>query len=897
MTELNWRTLTQQSLALPYGRARTTGLEKALDLAIRGGATEEDVFHLRMSLTEAYKYGGEPARAMTTFTRCLTAFDADPARYGPEAHHRLLWQFKWMTDFPEIPLDRTYALLDDMERRYRESGYSLHPVHGLRCQVARHIGDVATADAEFERWRTAPQDESSDCAGCVPTAMAFHLAWRGAHAEAIAIAEPVLSGELTCVEQPQGILSALIEPYLRTGRYEAAVDAHRRTYRVRRRYETRYLFSLGTHLFFCAVTGNHARGLELLERHLGALDAPPSPMDAMEFAASAALLLDRLAACGHGDLTVRRPAHQDRPAAELRVTELRDQMRDHALALAARFDARNGTTAQSTRIRDRLAAEPVVAELPLTEYVPRPRPAAASPEPLPEPLADTWQDLLDQAEQWRRTWRKEQARAAWRRFDELTVGVELPSWARGRRAEAEGWFHDMDGDHAAAVEHYRAAADHYAAAQLDADRHRVLSLLGQSLAEDGNRTEGLALLQQAVAYLDEHGTPTQRVGARIRLAAHLMFRGELAHARKLLEESGYPDADATARAQVLLLLATISAATHAPFPEQEALLAQARREARDSGSPRLVVEAACRHAQLLRASGQDAWDAAWQALEEAEAHLIPDLPPGAETSVLLTRGQWLCEDQEYEQAAVVLAEAVAQATALGIAPMAAHAKVLLARAYHAIERYFEAAEAAEEILAAEQHLVSVDRKAVREILARSLGELGELEDALARWDEIIAMEDDPAQTAVLHVEAARVLSRMGRHAEAAERHAATAVLWEELDEPYQVYEQHYCRAVALLLAHRVADAHTAHQQAEQWLKRAEAHPELRIPAEHLKNQRGLLHHSKARIMAAEGLLTAAVAEAEKAYALFREVDEQRAAEYLKFLARMREAADEAEDAR
>src|SRR5690606_29127302 len=161
-------------LARPYGRARTPGLEKALDLAIRGGATEEDVFHLRMSLTEAYKYGGEPARAMTTFTRCLTAFDADPARYGPEAHHRLLWQFKWiiaaLTDFPEIPLDRTYALLDDMERRYRESGYSLHPVHGLRCQVARHIGDVATADAEFERWRTAPQDESSDCAGCVPTA-------------------------------------------------------------------------------------------------------------------------------------------------------------------------------------------------------------------------------------------------------------------------------------------------------------------------------------------------------------------------------------------------------------------------------------------------------------------------------------------------------------------------------------------------------------------------------------------------------------------------------------------------------------------------------------------------------------------------------------------------------
>ncbi|WP_234401878.1 hypothetical protein, partial [Thermobifida halotolerans] len=298
MSGHDWRDVAERASALPYGRARSTALEKALQLASLDGADEEELFWLRMSLTQAYKYGGEPARAFATFTRCLSAFDAAPTRYGPHANHQLLWQFKWMVvsliDFPEIPLDRTRAVLDDMERRYREGGHSLHAVHGLRCRVARHLGDVAAADAAFELWRTTARDETSDCEGCVPSGMASHLVWRGAHEEAIAVAEPVLSGRLTCIEQPQGILTTLMEPYLRTGRHDAAADAHRRTYRVHRRQEEHYLSSIGDHLFFCALTGNHARGLEILERHLGALDEPPSPMDAMDFAASAALLLDRL---------------------------------------------------------------------------------------------------------------------------------------------------------------------------------------------------------------------------------------------------------------------------------------------------------------------------------------------------------------------------------------------------------------------------------------------------------------------------------------------------------------------------------------------------------------------------------------------------------------------------
>src|SRR5690606_35404450 len=85
VTGPDWRETAEQAVSLPYGRARSTALEKALQQAVRDGAGEEDLFWLRMSLTQAYEYGGEPANAFATFTRCLSAFDADPARYGPVA--------------------------------------------------------------------------------------------------------------------------------------------------------------------------------------------------------------------------------------------------------------------------------------------------------------------------------------------------------------------------------------------------------------------------------------------------------------------------------------------------------------------------------------------------------------------------------------------------------------------------------------------------------------------------------------------------------------------------------------------------------------------------------------------------------------------------------------------
>ena len=92
-----------------------------------------------MTATEAYQRGGEPARAFVTFAWCLAEYDRHPDRYQ-DWYSLLLWYFKYvvpsLTTFPEVPLDRTYAVLDDMQRRYQAGGHSLHAVYQYRWLVA-----------------------------------------------------------------------------------------------------------------------------------------------------------------------------------------------------------------------------------------------------------------------------------------------------------------------------------------------------------------------------------------------------------------------------------------------------------------------------------------------------------------------------------------------------------------------------------------------------------------------------------------------------------------------------------------------------------------------------------------------------------------------------------------
>lgn len=851
---------------LPYGEARTVLVEDALR---RAEATGDPVlaYRVRMELTGSYQHGGEPAKAFATFSRCLSQHDSDPGRFGGE--QVLLWQFKWivnsLTLFPEIPLDRTYAVLDDMERRYRLGGHSLQAVYHYRHVVARHVGDEEAAEEWFAKWHAAPRDALSDCEGCDPTGKVRHLIARGRHEEALQVAAPVLGRELNCTEQPQNILTALLPAYLATGRLEEAARAHRRAYRLTRA-NLRDMADIADHMEFCARTGNHARGLEILQRHLEWLERAPSPYARMRFAAAAALVL-RMADTGEG-LTLRGPSGEPVAAAELH-RELTAQ----ALELAGRFDARNGSSCQGDRVRAVLEAEPILEWLPLSPYARRPAPPPP-PAAGPAAAADGPDELLQAAED---AWTRGDvpaALAAWRRFDEL---VTEPTAAQaGRRADGTGLERMTAGDMAGAADCWQRAAELHLRAGDETRAQSTRGRVGAAWCALGRVDEGLDLLTASLARLEEIAAGTRWAdAARLRLAGALLQLGRAAEALEVLDSGDLTDPMEAAEGQVLRgrVLLDLDRAD-----EAEQALRRGYAALRESDGVTWSGEVAFLLAQLVMhrrpeppAEGPDEVLAL---LDEAIARLPVQQSP-LRASAHAVRGGRLMACGRFADAADDLIEAVAAFTAAGIAPQAAYARLDLAAALLQAGRHFEAAEVAEEAGPMLAQLADHDaERRCRYLLAQAQEELGEA-GAADIYAELAAeeREERPHAAARLLEKAADALSRLDRSALAAERYAAAAEAFTAAGDPYGVVRARRCRAMCLAWSGRPEEGLQAMAEARAALDDLPAgDPAARTW------ETAAVCYDHAHLLAGVGRLAEALEQVEQAIAGFAELGERQAAD-------------------
>ncbi|MGQ5575532.1 hypothetical protein [Streptomyces sp. ECR3.8] len=412
-------TALRENNALPYGRTRTVAAEELAEAAELFGEPVPLV-HALLDLQEAYTYGSEPRKSPVVFARLLNLFDERPDVFDDRLRHQLFWRFKWVASalrcLPEIPLASLRQWLTEMRDRYEKAGLDLQPYYGQAYQLAAHVGeDTALA---YELWAGRARSLLSDCEACETCERAlYHLA-AGDDERALRIWEPVLAGKESCQEEPARSVSYALLPLLRTGRTDEARHLHLAGYRGCRRNPS-MAGEIGRHLEFCALTGNEARGLELLAENRNLFDEVDSPLALLDLLTGVEVLLARVEALGHGEL----PA-AGFPGRSWTVTELRAEVRGRADDLAARFDARNGTTAHVDRRGTRLAQAPLLESLELTL---RPRtledvaPAPAAPAPAPaEPLPESPADLI----RWARELDEQghpDAHACWARLRELTA--------------------------------------------------------------------------------------------------------------------------------------------------------------------------------------------------------------------------------------------------------------------------------------------------------------------------------------------------------------------------------------------------------------------------------------------------------------------------------------------
>jgi tetratricopeptide (TPR) repeat protein len=793
---------------LPAGHAKAQRFEVLAERAREADDRRLEA-EVLLGLSDTYSLAAEQHKQPAVFGRVLWLLDQFPDAVGPLSHN-IHWQLKWLTvgllTNPDVPLSVTYKWFDELEQRYRQRGHSLRPVHALRASLSRNIGDTASASAQLEASIAAPRDEMADCQACEHSDMGGLRADLGDDDGALEYWAPVLDGTFKCRAEPHQVLGKAALPLLRAGRVDEARSAFLVGYSLARQ-KIGLVSAVGQHIEFCALTGNEARGLEILAEHQGWLsDLELSASERLGFISGVAVLLRRLTALGHGSL----PA-----GASQTVTSLSAKLDEEIRSICARFDARNGNSAVSDRADARLRREPLVDHLPLG--LPSRLPAVSDASAAVTRVADTREsgtsldELIVRARDLAEK-RHPGAGEAWARVaaTSAAAGQELPVDVAAQVARSSAGRlvrTDPAAAHAALLEVARRFAeldDLDRELEARASAAHALLLAGNVAGDNadgdvigngtGDRATIGAVREEAMAAF-----AAGKLTPRYYLNVLLIEQHVAGHTLETAAERPAADVDrfSSGLESVLALAEQHGQAYHAgQCHELRARVAYWRRDrdalvrhlgaARESflaaGMPWFAVQAEANLGEFALHAGDP--QQAESYARDALAHAI-DIPPEQAAMLASLRANALSQIQD-RAAEFADASLTAAARWDGISePDTLHNTFNAARAYARLGRHAEAAALFAEAMPKVD--VPYDQTGIaqtRELYARSLRALGRHRDAAEQFLEtarLIADDTDNARAhAAVAADAARELQDAGQEAEAVAAFQRAAELFGEL---------------------------------------------------------------------------------------------------------------------
>ncbi|MER8010723.1 tetratricopeptide repeat protein [Streptomyces sp. NPDC094149] len=813
----------------PEGPARNARAEQLLAEAEGLGIPLAVIEALGHQL-KVYNYSSEKDKMFVPFARLLRMWDERPEDFDEYETHSLHWVFKWMSsgmlDQPHVPLASIEKWLGEMEHRYRLAGHSERAVRGAEFSVAAHVGDIPRAERAYAAWLAADRDSMADCHACELHGQGWWQAERGRDAEALLLWRPVLEGEFTCAHEPHTVLASSLVPLLRLGRMDEARANHLRGFRLVRPMESMRA-AYADHVEFCALTGNEARGLELLAERPTYFTDTGHPRSRLDFLAVVALLMDRLTELGLGDREVPGPAGR-----AWRAGELATHARAEALALAARFDERNGTAYVSERARARMGQRPLADRLPLGVRAVRPVSVPVPPAPVPVAAPEGVPDLSALLAEARRLSDTLQPNAveAWAAVARAAEGVELDARERAEIVDHEAMDRGPEG-----AELFERAAELYALAGDPGEALAARTRAAYVRALTGRVDEALAAVAEPydeilALYADGatgvHQTASVLMGrARILMrrvvAADEVPRGDgetvlgdaEAAVREVLAFVGGYDGDdvriVSRDAEARAMLAEL-AVRRGDLEEAVALFGRASAGFVGAGLPWFAVEYEARLAGLAHHLGDIA--EAERALRAALAHGGPYLEAVGRAQLHLQLAEVLGGRGQAVEAAEHALEAAHWADEAGEGPtLGAWARHQLGGLLLRQGRWAEAAEVLESALPDLSVETHGDGAVVQAQwwLGDCLSELGEHREAAdrrLRAAEIARHWPEQHDHATLAHLAAESLGAAGLPAEAERAYARAGELWREVGNVHGLVRSLRARAWLALRADGGTDA-------------------------------------------------------------------------------------------
>lgn len=302
----------------------------------------------RMELIETAALTGFDEKALVAFSWCLPVFDAEPERF---LIHDFLWRAKWVAypldENPSNSLETIDRVVQDIEKRFENHGYSLRPMFKLRAAIALGAGLDDVAMNFLTRMKNTPRDSLADCEGCEEHLdVAVNIA-AGRYKEAIDLAIPLMSRKARCNAVPNSTYAAVLEPLIRFGRYDEAREFNRKGQRLCSGNRGD-LSITPLHLRFRTHIGDFPGAIRLVESNFRFVLETTSWDDKFRFYFSMALLFEALIRRGtrkHRKMRLPKTFELWNNENKYELAELHAWFHKNSLDIAARFDKRNGTTA------------------------------------------------------------------------------------------------------------------------------------------------------------------------------------------------------------------------------------------------------------------------------------------------------------------------------------------------------------------------------------------------------------------------------------------------------------------------------------------------------------------------------------------------------------------------
>lgn len=140
-----------------------------------------------------------------------------------------LWELKWVAedyaktlDFSEEDIINHISFMGDM---YELFEINVAPVYKSIMLISIDMGEQERAEGAFDRWieeKNKDGADLNDCQACEVTEMVKYHEFIGEYEKAIELAEPILSGRLSCAEVPELTYVPVLKSMIALGEIEKA---------------------------------------------------------------------------------------------------------------------------------------------------------------------------------------------------------------------------------------------------------------------------------------------------------------------------------------------------------------------------------------------------------------------------------------------------------------------------------------------------------------------------------------------------------------------------------------------------------------------------------------------------------------------------------------------------